>query len=271
MEGILGFILGIICVVLCGILFHRAHDRVQMEVDSHQNDSLWREERRLQEELAYIHRQISEMNESIMKMKEQIASIEYGRSVGKEPVRPFSNSSYETQSQSDAETDRRKYKLHKSPASIRGRDLEEATDLVIREKEIISCMNQNIGAIADQLRRNGYLIERRIEISNGADVINNMELPIMKENPGGIIGLISSGRKTGEYFAVPTTRRIPKSLLVGGAFRYLFDWKNAEGIVEISQPVAIMRVEKLPLVVYSQEQKGYQMVQGSKGCVMVEN
>ena len=271
MEGVFGFILGIACVVLCGIFFHRAHNREQVETDSQQNYLLWKEKGKQQEVLDYIHRQISEMNESIMKIKEQIAAIESDRSVLKEYTRPFAKSPYEDQVQPYMATGGREYASHRSSDSVREKGYEETTDPEKKEKEILYFANQNLGAIEEQLRSNGYLIEKWIEIFNGADVINSMELPIMKENQGGIIGLISSNRRTGEYFAVPIARKIPKSQQLGGAFRYLFDWKNAEGISEVSQHIAILRIEKLPRVIYSQEQKGYQMVQGTKGRVTVEN
>ena len=262
--GIVGTVVGMIgSYVICEKISHRSR---KISEEKETKDGLTAEQRRkLEEQLADNSRILLEYErilDEVIRRVEQLENSKERTWQGKSLIQ-----SQETESRFQKE-------ILPYPKMHEHTGVENA-NLSSEETEIKWCINtwlkEQTGTITDYLKTAGYPIEKQIEISSSAKIMSDMELPVMSENSGGIIGIIPVSGKNDEYYALPTTRRIPKSLLIGGAFKYLFEWKNTDGAVGSDHNIAIIYIEKIPKVAYKSDIKGYQLIKGTKGLVVTEN
>ena len=269
---IVGTVAGTIAGMVVGyVICEKRSRRLQKKSEKKEakNDFTAEQERKPEEQSAQM---LSEYEERLSKMEKEVEWLNFElKAVNNEMGKVCRKSSQIP----DKENEREEQEMLPPHSEQRQKAAAEQVFTPTEETEILQIINRCIKdspeTIADRLKDAGYPIEKQIEISNSAEILNNMELPKMNESLGGIIGIIPVSGKSGEYYALPTTRRIPKSQLEGGAFRYLFDWRSNVEIAEPHDSIIIRQIEKLPRVAYNRDAKGYQLQQGTKGLVWTNN
>lgn len=267
-----GLALGIVIAVIVQCVIRKILSRrsqKKSEKKEAKNGFIAEQERKPEEQSAQM---LSEYGERLSKIEKEVERLNFKlKAVNNEMGKVCRKSSQIP----DKENERKEQEKLLPHSEQRQKAAAEQVFTPTEETEILQIINRCIKdspeTIADRLKDAGYPIEKQIEISNSAEILNNMELPKMNESLGGIIGIIPVSGKSGEYYALPTTRRIPKSQLAGGAFRYLFDWRSNVEIAEPHDSIIIRQIEKLPRVAYNRDAKGYQLQQGTKGLVWTNN
>ena len=267
-----GLALGIVIAVIVQCVIRKILSRrsqKKSEKKEAKNGFIAEQERKPEEQSAQM---LSEYGERLSKIEKEVERLNFKlKAVNNEMGKVCRKSSQIP----DKENERKEQEKLLPHSEQRQKAAAEQVFTPTEETAILQILNRCIKdspeTIADRLKDAGYPIEKQVEISNSAEILNNMELPKMNESLGGIIGIIPVSGKSGEYYALPTTRRIPKSQLAGGAFRYLFDWRSNVEIAEPRDSIIIGQIEKLPRVAYNRDAKGYQLQQGTRGLVWTNN
>ena len=269
---IVGTVVGTIAGMVVGyVICEKRSRRLQKKSEKKEakNDFTAEQERKPEEQSAQM---LSEYGERLSKIEKEVERLNFKlKAVNNEMGKVCRKSSQIP----DKENERKEQEKLLPHSEQRQKAAAEQVFTPTEETAILQILNRCIKdspeTIADRLKDAGYPIEKQVEISNSAEILNNMELPKMNESLGGIIGIIPVSGKSGEYYALPTTRRIPKSQLAGGAFRYLFVWRSNVEIAEPHDSIIIRQIEKLPRVAYNRDAKGYQLQQGTRGLVWTNN